>query len=187
MPQPKSPLTDAMRWDAVRRCDTGADGQFVYAVVTTGICCRPSCRAKKPLRKNIRFFDTARQAVAAGFRPCKRCRPDLAAFSPDRQLIDDARAAMAQSPARTISDIAAEIGCTTSTLNRVFRRELGQSPAALQRSLRVDLALSLMDSRPQMPIPELALAAGFGSLSAFYRAFRAQTGRSAGQYRAEKE
>ena len=71
-------VTDEDRWQSVLQRDADADGQFVFAVQTTGIFCRPSCRAKHALRKNVRFFADAGQALAAGFRPCKRCQPDKA-------------------------------------------------------------------------------------------------------------
>ncbi len=69
--------TDDRRWQAVCERDTRADGQFVFAVLTTGICCRPSCRSRRARRENVRFFADVAAAVAAGFRPCKRCQPDI--------------------------------------------------------------------------------------------------------------
>ena len=69
-------ITDDDRWQSVLARDADADGHFVFAVQTTGIFCRPSCRAKHALRKNVCFFSDAQQAQAAGFRPCKRCQPD---------------------------------------------------------------------------------------------------------------
>ena len=69
-------LTDEDRWQAVLVRDPRADNQFVFAVQTTGIYCRPSCRARHALRKNVCFYPDAHQAAQAGFRPCKRCRPD---------------------------------------------------------------------------------------------------------------
>ncbi|MFZ8579951.1 Ada metal-binding domain-containing protein, partial [Klebsiella quasipneumoniae] len=68
--------TDDRRWQAVCERDTRADGQFVFAVLTTGVCCRPSCRSRRARRENVRFFADVAAAVAAGFRPCKRCQPD---------------------------------------------------------------------------------------------------------------
>jgi AraC family transcriptional regulator of adaptative response/methylated-DNA-[protein]-cysteine methyltransferase len=69
-------INDDQRWQAVQARDTAADGQFVFAVQTTGIFCRPSCRARHALRQNVRFYADADTAIQAGFRPCKRCRPD---------------------------------------------------------------------------------------------------------------
>ena len=68
--------TDDRRWQAVCDRDGRADGQFVFAVLTTGICCRPSCRSRRALRENVRFYPAVEAAIAAGFRPCKRCQPD---------------------------------------------------------------------------------------------------------------
>lgn len=67
---------DDARWHALERRDRGADGRFIVAVKTTGIYCRPSCPSRQPKRANVRFFETAAAARAAGFRACKRCRPD---------------------------------------------------------------------------------------------------------------
>ena len=71
-------VNDDQRWQSVLERDSEADGQFVFAVQTTGIFCRPSCTAKHALRKNVRFFPDAQAALLAGFRPCKRCQPDKA-------------------------------------------------------------------------------------------------------------
>lgn len=78
--------TDDRRWQAVCERDTRADGQFVFAVLTTGICCRPSCRSRRARRENVRFFADVAAAVAAGFRPCKRCQPDK--DYPQQQRVD---------------------------------------------------------------------------------------------------
>lgn len=71
-------LTDDQRWQSVLARDPNADGEFVFAVRTTGIFCRPSCRARHALRENVSFYANASEALAAGFRPCKRCQPDKA-------------------------------------------------------------------------------------------------------------
>lgn len=68
-------LTDDQRWQSVLARDPNADGEFVFAVRTTGIFCRPSCRARHALRENVSFYANASEALAAGFRPCKRCQP----------------------------------------------------------------------------------------------------------------
>ncbi len=69
-------ISDTEKWQAVVNCDKGYDGLFFYGVTTTGIFCRPACRAKTPRRENVVFFGNAEQAIEAGFRPCKKCRPD---------------------------------------------------------------------------------------------------------------
>src|SRR6185295_13549017 len=69
--------TDAAKWDAICRRDAAADGHFLFSVATTGVYCRPTCAARRALRTNVAFHRTAADAERAGFRPCKRCRPDL--------------------------------------------------------------------------------------------------------------
>jgi AraC family transcriptional regulator of adaptative response / methylphosphotriester-DNA alkyltransferase methyltransferase len=69
-------ISDNDKWQAVIECDKSYDGLFFYGVVTTGVFCRPSCRSKSPLRNNVLFFNGLDDAVKAGFRPCKKCRPD---------------------------------------------------------------------------------------------------------------
>src|SRR5438477_8617680 len=95
---PPALLTDEQRWEAVRRRDPAAVGAFYYSVRTTGVYCRPTCAARLPRRENVRFYTTCEQAKRAGFRPCKRCRPNEAPLV-ERQrdavvracrLIDDA-------------------------------------------------------------------------------------------------
>src|SRR5262245_27208266 len=72
--------TDEQRWLALQKRDRGADGQFVYSVATTGVYCRPACPSRLALRRHIVFHDTCADARRAGFRPCKRCRPDEASL-----------------------------------------------------------------------------------------------------------
>jgi len=75
-PHPPTVPDRGARWEAVRRRDKAADGTFFYAVRTTGVYCRPSCAARLPRRENVEFHETCKDAERAGFRPCKRCRPD---------------------------------------------------------------------------------------------------------------
>jgi AraC family transcriptional regulator of adaptative response / methylphosphotriester-DNA alkyltransferase methyltransferase len=82
-----APLTDDAKWAAVVACDRAFDRRFYYGVVTTGVFCRPSCRARTPRRENVRFFASAGEAEERGFRPCKRCRPDLPDHDPALSLV----------------------------------------------------------------------------------------------------
>ena len=79
-------MTEQEMWEAVKHSDASYDGLFFYAVKTTGIFCRPSCRSKLPKREHVRYFASAEQARAAGFRPCKRCRSDLLEYQPMRDI-----------------------------------------------------------------------------------------------------
>ena len=101
-------LTDAeRRWQAVLARDARADGQFVFAVVTTGIFCRPSCRARHALRDNVRFYPDAQAALAAGFRPCKRCQPTgLSPQTKHIELVARACRLLAQETPVTLNTLA---------------------------------------------------------------------------------
>ena len=129
------------QWQQVLARDASADGQFFYAVQSTGIYCRPSCPSRRPTRRNVRFFSTASAAERAGFRPCKRCQPDLATPRPDPQagVISAASEYLAQhATERTrLADLARATGVSRLTLLRGFRRVLGISPGEFARAQRV--------------------------------------------------
>lgn len=80
-------MTSEEKWNCVIKNDISSDGKFFYAVKTTKIFCKPSCKSKTPLRNNVTFFNTKQQAINAGYRPCKRCRPDLLQFNPSDDLV----------------------------------------------------------------------------------------------------
>ena len=152
--------------------DPRFDGRFLVAVQSTGIYCRPICRVKTPLRKNCHFFGHAAAAEGAGFRPCKRCRPELA---PGRSSME-IRSALARDTASQITqdflaegslaDLAEMLGVTDRHMRQVFQDEFGVSPVEFWQTRRLLLAKRLLtDSR--LPITEVALASGFKSLRRF--------------------
>ena len=134
-------LFPGRQWQQVLARDTAADGQFVYAVKSTRIYCRPSCPSRRPARQNVRFFPTAPAAEKAGFRACKRCQPDLATPRPDPQADLIARAAdylARHATERTrLADLARVTGIGRLTLLRAFRRVLGVSPGEFARAQRI--------------------------------------------------
>ena len=146
-------LFPGRQWQQVLQRDASADGQFFYAVKSTGIYCRPSCPSRRPARQNVRFFPTASAAEQAGFRACKRCRPELATPRPDPQaeLIASATDYLAHHATERIrlADLARVTGVGRLTLLRGFRRVLGVSPGEFARAQRV---ARFKDSlRPAMP------------------------------------
>jgi AraC family transcriptional regulator of adaptative response/methylated-DNA-[protein]-cysteine methyltransferase len=134
-------LFPGRQWQQVLARDATADGQFVYAVQSTRIYCRPSCPSRRPTRRNVSFFPTPAAAELAGFRACKRCQPDLATPRPDPQaaLIARATGYLAEhATERTrLSDLAQATGVGRLTLLRGFRRVLGVSPGEFARAQRV--------------------------------------------------
>ena len=157
--------------------DTRFDGRFFVGVGSTGIYCRPVCRARTPLRRNCRFFPSAAAAEHAGYRPCLRCRPELA---PGQASVDAngrlARAAASRLEAapeegESLAGLAARLGVTDRHLRRVFVDEFGVAPVAYAQTQRLLLAKRLLtDTR--LPIVDVALASGFSSLRRFNHLFR---------------
>ncbi|HET7532058.1 MAG TPA: AlkA N-terminal domain-containing protein [Nocardioidaceae bacterium] len=163
---------------AVKSRDRRFDGVFYTAVRTTGIYCRPSCPAITPQRRNVQFFRTAAAAQQAGFRACKRCRPDATPGSPEWDVAaDTAGRAM-----RLIADgvveregvegLAARVGYTSRHLSRLLTRELGAGPLALARARRAQTARILIETTA-MPFADVAFAAGFASIRQFNDTVRA--------------
>lgn len=137
-------MDDDACWDAFQRRDRGMDGLFVGAVLTTGIYCKPSCAARRPLRENMIFLPGPEAAREAGFRACLRCRPDEAGR--DRLAVEAAKAfiAAAETPP-SLEDIAAHAGYAPHHFHRLFKRETGLTPAAYGRSLRTQRLKSALE------------------------------------------
>ncbi|KDE34694.1 bifunctional DNA-binding transcriptional regulator/O6-methylguanine-DNA methyltransferase Ada [Kosakonia radicincitans] len=175
-------LLDEQRWQAVLARNPQADGQFVFAVLTTGIFCRPSCRARHALRQNVRFFPDADSAVAAGFRPCKRCQPDKA--HPQQQRLDKVATAcrlLEQDMPVTLDQLATEVGISPYHFHRLFKSVTGMTPKAWQQAFRARrLRNTLAESDT---VTDAVLAAGFPDSSSYYRQADAALGMTARQFR----
>jgi AraC family transcriptional regulator of adaptative response / DNA-3-methyladenine glycosylase II len=173
--------------------DARFDGRLFVGVTSTGVYCRPVCRVRTPLRRNCRFFGSAARAEAAGFRPCLRCRPELA---PGLSLVDSPQA-LAQHAARLIDaavgdghdlylpEVAARLGVTDRHLRRVFQQAHGVTPLAYLTTRRLLLAKQLLTDTP-MPVTQVAHAAGFASLRRFNAAFAERYRLSPTRLRAER-
>ncbi|MBK8067179.1 MAG: DNA-3-methyladenine glycosylase 2 [Rhodanobacteraceae bacterium] len=169
-------LDPAAAYTALVSRDRRFDGRFFVAVTTTGIYCRPICRVRTPKASSCRFFEHAAAAESAGFRPCLRCRPELA---PGVSLIDSPDA-LAQAAARLLDAgvgdaglgaVAARVGVTERHLRRVFVAHYGVTPVAWLQTQRLLLAKRLL-TETALPVGEVALAAGFHSLRRFNALFR---------------
>jgi AraC family transcriptional regulator of adaptative response/methylated-DNA-[protein]-cysteine methyltransferase len=160
--------TTARRWwKATVRRDPAFDGTFVFGVLTTGIYCRPSCPARRPLARNVRFFAAARDAEREGFRACKRCgvRPSLAVRACDYLL----RHVRERVP---LARLARSLGVSASHLQRSFTRTMGVSPATYARTLRFEQFRTLARG----PVAPALYGAGFGAPSRLYERARVQLG-----------
>jgi AraC family transcriptional regulator, regulatory protein of adaptative response / methylated-DNA-[protein]-cysteine methyltransferase len=171
------------RWPAVVARDREADGRFFYSVKTTGVYCRPSCAARPARPENIAFHATAADAERAGFRPCKRCRPDrLSAPEPQAALVAELCRHIEQADGiPTLQELAGRAGLSAYHLHRVFKQVTGVTPrayAAAQRAERVRQALVRADS-----VTEAVYDAGYSSNGRFYAESDAVLGMTPGAYR----
>lgn len=164
------------RWMQSR--DTRYDGRFIVAVTSTHIYCRPSCPARTPLRRNVRFFPSTAAAQRAGFRACKRCRPDTAPASPSttRQRPDTAARALSLIAdgvldREGVGGLAGRLHFSERHLHRLLREELGAGPLALGRAQRAQTARMLIESSA-LPFAEVSRAAGFHSVRQFNETIR---------------
>lgn len=182
-PAPASPTTADPRWARVLARDAAADGSFFYAVSTTGVFCRPSCGARTPRPEHVRFYPTAADAEAAGYRPCKRCRPcDPPLAERHAALVADLcrRIDAADTPPR-LADLADAAGLTPHHLQRVFKAVTGLSPRAWFDASRARrLQAGLADSPS---VTDALLGAGYPAASRFYTQADAVLGMTPGTWR----
>jgi AraC family transcriptional regulator of adaptative response / DNA-3-methyladenine glycosylase II len=171
--------------------DPRFDGRFFIAVTSTGIYCRPICPSPTSNAANVRYYGSAAAAAEAGFRPCLRCRPEAAPGSPAWQgtsavvsralrliqegLLDEA----------SVDVLAQRLGIGPRHLHRLFVRHVGASPTTVAGTRRLQFAKNLLDET-EMPITQIALAAGFGSVRRFNDAFRRTYGRSPREMRRQR-
>jgi len=153
------------------------DGRFFVAVKSTRIYCRPICRVKTPLRKNCNFYTHAAEAEVAGYRPCKRCRPELAPGASMMEVSSElARATLSHISQDFLVDhslkaLAGKLGVTDRHVRNVFQNEFGVSPVEYWQTQRLLLAKQLLTDTP-MAVTSVALASGFRSLRRFNAALK---------------
>ncbi|MFJ3669034.1 DNA-3-methyladenine glycosylase 2 family protein [Streptomyces sp. NPDC090106] len=165
-------MDEDSRYEAVRSRDGRFDGEFFFAVRTTGIYCRPSCPAITPKRRNVRFFATAAAAQGSGFRACRRCRPDAVPGSAEWNV----RADVVGRAMRLIGDgivdregvagLAGRLGYSARQVQRQLTAELGAGPVALARAQRSHTARVLLQTTG-LPVTHIAFASGFASVRQF--------------------
>lgn len=176
-----SPRKAAQFWRATLARDARADGTFVLAVRSTHIYCRPSCPARRPLRRNVIFFRTREEAEKQGYRPCLRCRPNETAASV--ALVTRAARYLAQSHEEGVrlSELARELHSNAGTLRRAFRQVTGLAPRELAEALRVKRFKNLL--RAGKNITDALYETGYGSSSRVYERSNAQLGMTPATYR----
>ncbi|HEU4516349.1 MAG TPA: AlkA N-terminal domain-containing protein [Steroidobacteraceae bacterium] len=162
--------------------DARFDGRFFIAVRTTGIYCRPICPAPRCKSRNVRYYPSAAAAASAGFRPCLRCRPEAAPGTPawigTSAVVRRALRLIHEGTLDedSVEDLALRVGVGARQLHRLFLTHVGASPVAVAQTRRLHFAKRLLDET-SLPMTELALAAGYGSLRRFNHAFRETYGK----------
>src|SRR3954454_1315353 len=176
-------LTSEACYRAIQTRDARFDGRLFVGVTSTGIYCRPVCPARTPKFEHCRFFVSAAAGQAAGFRPCLRCRPetapDVASWRGTSNTVSRALALIAEGGLdgdENVEALAVRLGVGERQLRRLFQKHLGASPMAVAQTRRVLFAKQLLHET-QLPVTQVALAAGFGSVRRFNETFHALFGR----------
>ena len=169
------------RWQLVLDRSPLADGQFVYAVKSTGVYCRPTCPSRRPREQQVEFFETAEQAERAGYRSCRRCRPDTVA--PRTQVVTELCRYIEAHPDSTLTlgELAGHVHLSPFHVQRIFKEQTGVSPRAYQESLRTKAARSLLPKAGS--VTDCIYEAGYSSSSRFYESANATLGMAPGTWR----
>lgn len=180
-------LSHAQMYGRLLAGDPAYDGRFFTGVRTTGIYCLPSCRARKPKAENVDFFPSVEAARAAGFRACRKCHPDDYARGVDRLLEDmEQLVAEIRNDPAAFADVRAVVrrsGYGASRLFELVRHHYHDTPAGLLDRARLEFAKGRLESHPNAGVLDVALAAGYESISVFHQHFRLQEGLTPGEYR----
>jgi len=174
---------DNTMWQALIDCDSSYDGIFFYVVKTVGVYCRPSCKSKTPLRKNVKYYKTVKDAENDGFRPCKRCRPDLPNFEPISELAEKTKKLIDDyyDKRKRLTIEMKQLGVSANHLSVIFKKQYGIPPMEYLNKIRIEHATALL-RYTDIPIIDIAMETGFDSLGAFYAFFRKNTGTTPRKY-----
>ncbi len=173
-------LTDDERWQAFEARDAGYDGRFVVGVRSTGIYCRPSCPARRPLRRNVVFYPVGEVAEREGYRPCRRCKPED--VLPQARAVEQASRYLEEHLDRnvTLDELGEAVGLSPHHLQRTFKRLLGVSPRAYADALRLGAVKAGLRERDD--VTTALYDAGYGSSSRLYERAPGQLGMTPGAY-----
>ncbi|MCF6410316.1 bifunctional transcriptional activator/DNA repair enzyme AdaA [Pseudalkalibacillus salsuginis] len=172
-------------YETILSRDTRYDGQYYVGIVTTGIFCRPSCRSRTPKPENVKVFKSIEEAQEAGFRPCKRCRPENPSkHGPDAEIVETVNKMIQHKypDNLTLAYMAKELNMSLYHLQRVFKRTTGTTPSKKLLQKRMETAEGLL-LKEEMPIAEISALIGFRSVSHFSSAFKKTTGYTPVEYR----
>lgn len=177
-------MTDDEKYCAVINNDEKFDGVFFYAVKSTGIFCKPSCKSKIPKRKNICFFNNAKDAIIAGYRPCKRCRSDLENYNPLKEIAQKVKNIIDDKfdDSKSFNIEINKIGLSKRRIVEIFKQEFNMTLKNYINIKRMKKARMLF-LETDKKIIEIAYEIGFNNLSSFYCFFKKQTGTTPNVFR----
>ncbi|WP_409272802.1 bifunctional transcriptional activator/DNA repair enzyme AdaA [Neobacillus sp. SCS-31] len=172
-------------WEKIIACDRKYDGLFFTAVKTTKIYCRPSCRSRKPKKMNVEFYKDIDEVERAGYRPCKRCQPEVGQ-SPTIEHVRTITTFLINHYKQTLKlkDIADQVGLSPFYLERLFKQETSETPRTYLEKIRIDKAAHLLKNTTLTNL-EICYEVGFQSPSNFYKVFRSLKNCSPSEYRKE--
>lgn len=172
-------------WEKIIACDRKYDGLFFTAVKTTKIYCRPSCRSRKPKKINVEFYSDMNEVEKAGYRPCKRCQPEVEQ-SPHNVIVRNIITFLVNHYKQNLilKDIADQVGLSPFYLERLFKQETSETPRSYLEKIRIDKAAHLLKCS-KMTNLEICYEVGFQSPSNFYKVFRSLKNCSPSEYRKE--
>jgi AraC family transcriptional regulator, regulatory protein of adaptative response / methylated-DNA-[protein]-cysteine methyltransferase len=176
-------LADDKRWQALVKRDPQACGEFVYGVLTTGVYCRPACASRLPNRENVRFFGNREEAEQAGFRPCRRCRPDAPGRDEPhiRAVLKACKRMHEDEPPPSLKELARDAGLSPFHFQRLFKKIVGVTPKQYATERRANLLRKHL--KKDSTITEAMYGAGFASSSRFYEKASASLGMKPSVYK----
>ncbi|MXQ52459.1 bifunctional transcriptional activator/DNA repair enzyme AdaA [Shimazuella alba] len=172
-------------YDTILQRDTKYDGIYYTGIKTTGIVCRPSCKSRTPKRENVQLYKSVDDAIKAGFRPCKRCKPEeIGKMGPDARIAYEVKSFIRKeySKSITLEDMSIQLMISPFHLHRVFKRITGITPAEFLLLTRLDKAKELLEQR-DLAIAQIAKTVGFRSTSHFSMAFKKKVHVTPSNYR----
>jgi AraC family transcriptional regulator of adaptative response/methylated-DNA-[protein]-cysteine methyltransferase len=177
-------ISDDERWTAVLRRDRSMDGQFFYSVRTTGVYCRPSCASRQALRENVGFYPTRAAAEQAGFRPCKRCKPDQPSLNEQyaARIARACRLIETAEEAPSLEQLSKAVGVSPYHFHRIFKSLTGVTPKAYATAHRNERARQQLKTRDS--VTEAIYEAGFNSNAPFYAQAQKALGMKPREFRA---